>query len=181
MTQEVEILETSNIPDGGWGWVIVAASFMLRFFGWFEVTLINILECYLCVSNNSVQGINRTSGLFLAEYMETFGTDHSVTSMVSSTQMMVGLLVGPIAAQLIDRFGCRKTAITGTILATTGLVTSGMAPNFAILWITSGLLTGNTTQEIYLSLFIKEFLVLHNRYRIWLHILIICSYLDIIL
>ena len=113
--------------------------------------------------------------------METFGTDHSVTSMVSSTQMMLGLLVGPIAAQLIDRFGCRKTAITGTILATTGLVTSGMAPNFAILWITSGLLTGNTTQEIYLSLFIKEFLVLHKRYRIWLHILIICSNLDIIL
>ena len=117
--------------------------------------------------------------------METFGTDHSVTSMVSSTQMMVGLLVGPIAAQFIDRFGCRKTAITGTILATTGLVTSGMAPNFAILWITSGLLTGKTTQEPFLendlSLFIKGFLVLLNRYRIWLHILIICSNLDIIL
>ena len=35
--------------------------------------------------------------------METYGTDHSVTSMVSSTQMMGPLLVGPMAAQFIDR------------------------------------------------------------------------------
>ena len=81
----------------------------------------------------------------MAEYIETFGTDHSVTSMVSSTQMMGCFLVGPIAAQFIGRYGCCKTAITGTILAITGLVTSGIAPNFALLWITSGLLTGIIT------------------------------------
>ena len=25
---------SSKIPDGGWGWVIVAISFMLQFIGW---------------------------------------------------------------------------------------------------------------------------------------------------
>ena len=90
-----------------------------------------------------VFGLSHTVGLFLGEFMETFGTDRFVTSMVLSTQMMVLYMVGPVAAVLIDRFGCVKTAITGSILAAIGLVISGVAPNFATLWISSGFVTGN--------------------------------------
>ena len=87
-------------------------------------------------------GINYTFGIFLGEFMETFGTDKAVTSMVSSTQIGVIHLVDPVSAYLIDRFGCCKTSILGSVLAATGLITSGMAPNFAILYTTAGFLTG---------------------------------------
>ena len=90
-----------------------------------------------------VFGICYTFGMFLGNIMETFGTSRSATSMIGSIQIGVTYLVGPIAADLVNRFGCRVIAITGSIISATSIIISGVAPNIATLFITTGFFTGN--------------------------------------
>ena len=81
--------------------------------------------------------------MFLGEFMETYGASRSVTSMIGSIQIGVTLLVGPIAADLVKTYGCRAIAIAGSIISATSIIISGIAPNIATLFITTGLFTGN--------------------------------------
>ena len=90
-----------------------------------------------------VWGIDHTFGMFLGEFMETFGTTRPTTSMIASIQMGVTYFVGPVAANLVNRFGCCEIAIAGSIIAATSMIISGAAPNIATLYITAGFLTGN--------------------------------------
>ena len=75
--------------------------------------------------------------------METFGTNRATTSMIASIQMGATYAVGPIAADLVNRFGCRLIAISGSIIAATSIIISGVAPNVVTLYITAGFFTGN--------------------------------------
>ena len=75
--------------------------------------------------------------------MEAFGTSYSSTSGVHSVQMGILSCVGPIAAGLVRMFGCQKITIVGSIIAATGLITSGFAQNIATLYLTAGFCTGN--------------------------------------
>ena len=81
--------------------------------------------------------------MFLGEFMEIFGTTRSTTSMIASIQMGVTFFVGPIVADLVKKFGCRKVAISGSIIAATSIIISGAAPNIATLYISAGFFTGN--------------------------------------
>ena len=81
--------------------------------------------------------------MFLGNIMETFGTSRSATSMIGSIQIGVTYLVGPIAADLVNRFGCRVIAIAGSIISATSIIISGVAPNIATLFLTTGFFTGN--------------------------------------
>ena len=74
--------------------------------------------------------------------MESFAVGRTVSSMVASTQMGIVLCVGPLSADLVERFGCRKVIFVGTILAVIGLATSGLAPNFTIFFACAGVITG---------------------------------------
>ena len=90
-----------------------------------------------------VWGIDYPFGIFLGEIMETFETGRSLTSMVASTQMGMILCVGPISADLVDKFGCGKVIFVGTILSVFGLIVSGIAPNFVIFFINAGVISGS--------------------------------------
>ena len=92
-----------------------------------------------------VFGVTLSFGIFLGEFMETFGTEHGTTSMVQSTQRGVVNVVGPLAAYLVEQFGCRSVAIVGSILAACGLMISSFVPNIVSLFITAGIVTGNYT------------------------------------
>ena len=81
--------------------------------------------------------------MFLSEFMETFGTSRSVTSMIGSIQLGAASFVGPFAAVLVHRFGCRVIAIAGSLISATSIILSGLAPNITTLFITAGFFTGN--------------------------------------
>ncbi|XP_076169989.1 monocarboxylate transporter 9 [Ptiloglossa arizonensis] len=108
-------------PDGGWGWVVVAASFMV---------------------NLIADGITFSFGVIYVEFLNYFGEGKSKTAWIGSLFMAMPLLSGPVAGFLTDRYGCRRVSIAGSILATTGFVISSYANSMEVLVFTFGILAG---------------------------------------
>lgn len=86
--------ETSeyDAPDGGYGWVIVAVSFL-------AITV--------------VDGVINSFGIFLSEFVKEFKVSEGKIAWVGSILAGVPLLVGPIASVLTNKFGCRTTCAIG--------------------------------------------------------------------
>ncbi|XP_076248341.1 monocarboxylate transporter 9 [Calliopsis andreniformis] len=108
-------------PDGGWGWVVVAASFMV---------------------NLIADGITFSFGVIYVEFLNYFGEGKSKTAWIGSLFMAMPLLSGPVASFLTDRYGCRRVSIAGSILATAGFVISSYANSMGVLVFTFGILAG---------------------------------------
>jgi MFS family permease len=108
-------------PDGGYGWVVVFASFMI---------------------NAIADGITFSFGVFYVEFLDYFGEGKAKTAWIGSLFMAMPLLSGPIASFLTDRYGCRKVTIVGSILACAGFVLSTLATSIEVLFLTFGILAG---------------------------------------
>lgn len=108
-------------PDGGWGWVVVAASFMV---------------------NLIADGITFSFGVIYVEFLNYFGEGKSKTAWIGSLFMAMPLLSGPVASFLTDRYGCRRVSIAGSILATAGFIVSSYATSMGVLIFTFGVVAG---------------------------------------
>lgn len=108
-------------PDGGWGWVIVFASFMI---------------------NMIADGITFSFGIFNVEFLKYFGDTKGKTAWIGSIFMASPLLSGPIASYLTDRYGCRKVTIVGSITASIGFLLSAMCDSMEMLFVTFGVIAG---------------------------------------
>lgn len=108
-------------PDGGWGWVVVAASFFV---------------------NLIADGITFSFGVIYVEFLNYFEEGKSKTAWIGSLFMAMPLLSGPIASFLTDRYGCRRVTIAGSILATTGFVISSFTNSMEMLIFTFGVIAG---------------------------------------
>ncbi|XP_035213360.1 monocarboxylate transporter 9-like isoform X2 [Stegodyphus dumicola] len=102
-------------PDGGWGWVVVFASFMINFIA---------------------DGVSLSFGILFIDFVEYFGASKAKTSWVGSIFLSMPLLAGPIASYLIDRYGCQKMCILGALLSTASFVVSIVADSLEILFLT---------------------------------------------
>ena len=89
-----------------------------------------------------VWGMDNSFGIVLGEVAETYSTSRSVTSLVSSTRTGMMLCMGPISADLVDKFGCRKVIFVGSAVSVIGLIVGGTAPNFVIFSLSAGVITG---------------------------------------
>ncbi|XP_048482633.1 monocarboxylate transporter 9 [Plutella xylostella] len=114
-------LAEARPPDGGWGWVVVFASFMV---------------------NLIADGITFSFGVFYPHFLEYFGEGKGKTAWIAGIFMAMPLLSGPIASFLTDRYGCRRMTIFGAILASIGFVVSAFVDNIETLFLTFGIMAG---------------------------------------
>lgn len=115
--------------DGGWGWWVVFASFMIHI-----VT----------------DGVTYTLGLFYVEWLDYFQSGKAETSWIASILVGVTLCSGPISSGFVNKYGCRAVTIAGTVIAGLCMIASVFAKNVFTLYITIGFGTGFGFGMIYL-------------------------------
>ncbi|KAJ3607945.1 hypothetical protein NHX12_024996 [Muraenolepis orangiensis] len=108
-------------PDGGWGWVVLAATIMI---------LALTLAFPSCV------------GIFYTDLQNEFKASNSETSWVPSIMTSVLHAGGPFCSALVERFGCRATIMLGGLLSGVGMAASSFTNSIIELYITAGLITG---------------------------------------
>ncbi|XP_063236931.1 uncharacterized protein LOC134539120 isoform X2 [Bacillus rossius redtenbacheri] len=116
-------------PDGGWGWVVVFASFMIHI-----VT----------------DGVTYSFGVFYEQFLVYFKESKAATAWIASILVGVTLCSGPISSSFVNRFGLRAVTVAGSVLASSCLALSVLAPNVLTLYFTVGLGTGLGFGLIYL-------------------------------
>ncbi|XP_060523982.1 monocarboxylate transporter 3 isoform X2 [Cylas formicarius] len=116
-------------PDGGYGWVVVFASFMC---------------------NLIVDGIAYTFGVFLTPMMNHYGETKGKTAWVGSLLSGMYLSAGPLVSALTNKFGCRAVCISGGLLSTVAFVLSIFSPSVNWLMLTYGFVGGIGFGLIYL-------------------------------
>ncbi|XP_037048816.1 uncharacterized protein LOC119083250 isoform X5 [Bradysia coprophila] len=116
-------------PDGGYGWVIVFASFMC---------------------NMIVDGIAYTFGVFLGEFVSYFGEGKGKVAWVGSLLSGVYLSAGPVVSALANKYGCRAVCIAGSIISCVAFVLSTFSTSVNMLMLTYGVLGGFGFGLIYL-------------------------------
>ena len=115
-------------PDGGWGWVVVLASFLVHLIA---------------------DGCAFSFGVLYVELLEYFGKSKGKTAWVGSLFVSVPLMTGPIASALTNRYGCRRTTIIGGLVATIGFVLSSFANSIEMLCFTFGIIAGFGLSMVY--------------------------------
>ncbi|KAG0716397.1 Monocarboxylate transporter 14 [Chionoecetes opilio] len=120
---EVEIVVATHVvpPDGGWGWVVVLASFMC---------------------NVVVDGIIFSCGMLLPYFKEEFGVSNSEVSWVSSLLGGFYLIVGPFVSALANAYGFRTVCILGGVISSVAFGISSFATSIYYLQFTFGILGG---------------------------------------
>lgn len=110
-----------RIPDGGFGWVIVFASFVISVI---------------------IDGIAFSFGLIYTELLHYFKESKTKTAWIGAFHLAVPLLAGPILSNLVDKYGCRTMTIIGGLVAGIGFVLSSLSNSVEMLFLTFGLISG---------------------------------------
>ncbi|XP_005109624.2 uncharacterized protein LOC101862144 isoform X3 [Aplysia californica] len=116
-------------PDGGWGWLIMIASF-----------------CCIMI----VDGVCFSFGVLVPEYIRVFNVSHTQVGWVGSTLAGSYLLVGPFVSAMCARYGCRKVTMAGSVVSMVGFCLSTLSTSIEMLMVTYGVIGGVGFGMIYL-------------------------------
>ncbi|CAF1633161.1 unnamed protein product, partial [Adineta ricciae] len=117
-------------PDGGWGWIIVLASFMIHFI---------------------MDGITYSMGeVFLHPMRSRLGEGRGLVSGIYGVLPAITLGVGPIATIFVNTYGCRLVTIVGASIAAVGFLASYFWANIWFYYLTIAIIGGIGFGMIYL-------------------------------
>ncbi|KAJ8405225.1 hypothetical protein AAFF_G00322160 [Aldrovandia affinis] len=113
-------------PEGGFGWLVVFAA------TW---------------CNGSIFGIQNSFGILHMMLVKDHADakDHASqfkVAWVGALAMGMIFFCSPVVSMFTDHFGCRKTAVSGALIAFIGLLTSSFATSLGLRYFTYGILFG---------------------------------------
>lgn len=108
-------------PDGGWGWAVLLGTM-----------IVNIV----------VIGHAKSFGVYFKTIIEEFEASPSRVAWMQSLQISMFSFLSPVASVLSQIIGPRKVALTGGLLACTGLILSAFTPSLEFLYIFYGVIEG---------------------------------------
>ncbi|XP_057706076.1 monocarboxylate transporter 8 [Corythoichthys intestinalis] len=113
-------------PEGGFGWLVVLAA------TW---------------CNGSIFGIQNSFGILHMMLVREHADPEDKTSQfkvawVGALAMGMIFFCSPVVSMFTDHFGCRKTAVSGALLAFIGLLSTSFANSLSLRYFTYGILFG---------------------------------------
>ncbi|XP_028165824.1 monocarboxylate transporter 10 isoform X2 [Ostrinia furnacalis] len=116
-------------PDGGWGWVVVVASFMCNFM---------------------VDGIIFSGGMLKNSIRDEFKISEGEVAPVNSLLAGFYLLAGPFISALANKYGFRVVTIVGSIISSAAFAVSFYATSVEYLYLVYGVIGGIGLCMIYM-------------------------------
>ncbi|XP_019938608.2 monocarboxylate transporter 7-like isoform X2 [Paralichthys olivaceus] len=111
----------SEPPDGGWGWMVAAAFFVVEVFTY---------------------GTIKSFGIFLQDLMEEFGETNSRVSWIVSICVFVMTFNGPLSSVMTSRLGFQPVVMIGGLLISSGTIATSFTSSINQIYITYGLVAG---------------------------------------
>ncbi|XP_069547494.1 monocarboxylate transporter 7-like isoform X1 [Brachyistius frenatus] len=108
-------------PDGGWGWVVAVAFFLVEVFTYGNI---------------------KSFGIFLQDLMEEFGETNSRVSWIVSICIFVMTFNGPLSSVMTSRFGFQVVVMIGGLLISSGTIATSFTSSINQIYITYGLVAG---------------------------------------
>ncbi|ESN96804.1 hypothetical protein HELRODRAFT_85916 [Helobdella robusta] len=127
-TSSSSALSETSFLDGGWGWMVVLASFMAH-----------VIADGCCYS----------AGVLLVKWLEVFEESKAKTSWIVALFVSLHAIFGPISSICTNKFGCRKTTIAGGLISALGCILSVFTNSVEQLCLTFGLVAGFGLSLVY--------------------------------
>ena len=125
-TPEASLLSDEAVPDGGYGWVVIAACGVLTF--WFV-------------------GTSYSWGILQASLVRSDLASISTLSFVGSITAAAIAIMALVNARIARAIGARKTGLLGVALLSLGELLSGFTThNIGGLFVTAGVISGLGTR-----------------------------------
>ncbi|XP_072905102.1 monocarboxylate transporter 13-like [Hemitrygon akajei] len=111
----------SELPDGGWGWMIVLAGIL---------------------NNCLLTGIVRSFSVFFLHFTQHFQETSSRVSWITSMAMATQQFASPIGSAFGKHYEARSVVMVGGILASLGMFVGSFGQSLLHMYLSIGLLTG---------------------------------------
>ncbi|XP_056628148.1 monocarboxylate transporter 7 [Triplophysa dalaica] len=111
----------TEVPDGGWGWIVAVAFFLVEVFTY---------------------GVIKSFGIFLKDLMTDFEESNSRVSWIISICVFVMTFTAPLSSVLSNRFGFQPVVMFGGFLISLGTISTAFTSSINQMYLTIGIVAG---------------------------------------